>query len=156
MVELLAQDGKSKPDGRVMYPSGEIAHLEAEHSTLSKPAKVLRNYLRAAEQDREVLFAVKQGESEKLGGIISDPVNRRGNEHEDNEGSFDYYRDENGEPFTNVERIADGEHHVVELSVESDCPMLNEHSKEELQTFCVHRDEDKHCEELDQSCVLLR
>jgi hypothetical protein len=156
VVELLNQDGGSKPDGRVMYPSGELAHLEAEHSTLSKPVKVLKNYLRAAEQDREVLFAVKQGESEKLGGIVSDPVNRRGDAHEDDEGRFDYYRDENGEPFTEIEKIADGGHRVVELSVESDCPMLDEHTKEELRTFCVHRDENGHCEELDQPCVLLR
>jgi hypothetical protein len=66
-VNLLYQgQGDDKPDGKVILPDDSVAHLEAEHSTLSKPVKVLTNYLRATQEDRECIFIVQQGNAKKL------------------------------------------------------------------------------------------
>jgi hypothetical protein len=115
-VQLLHQDtGDDKPDGHVHLPNGEIAHLEAEHATLSKPAKVLKNLQRAHEQGRESIFVVEEGNAEKHQNILSDPVNRHGNQHRDENGRFDYYTDQ-GEPFTDLDRLKDAQYRILEAS----------------------------------------
>jgi len=165
-VNLLYQDtGDDKPDGHVHLPDGDIAHLEAEHSTLTRPVKVLRNLQRAAEQNKEVFYVVQQGKAAKLQNIVNDPKNRRGNEYEDDKGSYSYYKDENGEAFTQFEDLEDAEYRVIEIqgdnlevhdeAVEPECPELGENSREDLEAFCLHREEDGFCTELEQSCVLL-
>jgi len=56
-VDLKYQEvGDDKPDGYVHLPDGSIAHLEAEHGSLSKPVKIFRNLQRATAQDREVFL----------------------------------------------------------------------------------------------------
>lgn len=50
---LYQETGVQKPDGHIVYQDGDIAHLEAESSTLSKPERVLENLRRASEQGRE-------------------------------------------------------------------------------------------------------
>jgi len=154
-VSVGYQDGSSKPDGTVIFENGEKANLEAEHSTLSKPAKVLENYLRAAEQDREVFFVVKQAETGKLESIVSDPVNRHGDSYEDEHGGFDYYRGEDGREFTELDELEETGFQVLGLTLESDCPEIGSYGREELVEFCMHRDEDGHCDALGQPCVLL-
>jgi len=163
-VNLLYQDHEDeKPDGHVHLPDGEIGHLEAEHSTLTKPGKVLRNLRRGVEQDREVFFVVEQGKAAKLENIVSDPVNRRGSEYEDEGGSYSYYMDGDGEPVTEVEKLEDAEYRVLELSgdtltqqdeVEEECPELEHSDREDLQSFCMYRDEDGFCSALETECVL--
>ncbi|MFB1064806.1 type IV secretory system conjugative DNA transfer family protein [Natrinema sp. H-ect4] len=165
-VNLLYQDtGDDKPDGHVHMPDGGIAHLEAEHSTLSRPVKVLRNLKRATEEDREVFYVVEEGKAAKLQNIVDDPKNRRGNEYEDDEGNYSYYTDEEGEEFTEFGDLEDSEYRVIEVgegelqvhdeAVEPECPALGENSEEELESFCLHREEDGFCTELEQQCVLL-
>jgi hypothetical protein len=74
-VNLLYQGSEDeKPDGHVHLPDNSVAHLEAEHSTLTKPGKVLKNLERGHIEDREVIFVVEQGKAAKLANIISDPV----------------------------------------------------------------------------------
>jgi len=164
-VNLLYQDqGDNKPDGHVHLPNEEIAHLEAEHSTLSRPVKVLNNLQRAVEKDREVFYIVQQGKAAKLQNIVDDPKNRRGNQYQDDNGSYSYYTDENGEAFTQFEDLDDAEYRVIEITgedlevhdeaVEPECPELGENSREDLEAFCLHRDEDGFCNELEQPCVL--
>ncbi|WP_135536137.1 TraM recognition domain-containing protein [Halostella pelagica] len=115
-VDLLYQGtGDDKPDGHAHLPDGTVAHLEAEHTTLSKPAKVLENLLRAVEQGRDCIFVVEQGNAEKLESIVSDPVNRHDSEHSDGEGSFSYYTDSQGEPFTSVDRLEDADYRILEV-----------------------------------------
>ncbi len=163
-VNLLYQDpGDNKPDGKIILPDGSIAHLEAEHSTLSKPVKVLTNYQRATQQDRECIFIVQQGNAKKLENILTDPVNRRGQEHEDNHGTYSYYQTENDQ-FTDTESLKNGEYRIIEArenqieihneSVEAECPELNNHPENELKNFCLYREDDGHCTKLGQPCVL--
>ncbi|ADE05084.1 type IV secretory system conjugative DNA transfer family protein [Haloferax volcanii] len=165
-VNLLYQDtGDNKPDGHVHLPNGEIAHLEAEHSTLSRPVKVLRNLKRAVEEDREVFYVVQQGKAAKLQNIVDDPKNRRGNEYNDEQGSYSYYTDENSEAFTQFEELEEAEYRVIEVkednlevhneAVEPECPELDANSRDDLEAFCLHRDEEGFCTELEQQCVLL-
>lgn len=116
-VDLLYQDaGDDKPDGRVHLSNDEVAHLEAEHSTLSKPAKVLKNLQRAQEQGRECIFLVEDGNAERLENIISDPVNRNGNQHSDGNGGFNYYTDSEGQPFTDLDWLENAEYRILEIS----------------------------------------
>lgn len=162
-VNLLYQDpGSNKPDG-IVHLDDEVAHLEAEHSTLSKPVKVLNNLKRAANQNRESIFIVEQGNAPKLQNIINDPKNRRGNEYQDEKGSYTYYTGENGEAFTDFEQLEDAEHRIIEIqedqleiheeAVQPKCPELDNYPEEDLQAFCLHR-EDGFCEKLEQKCVL--
>ena len=165
-VNLLYQDtGDDKPDGHVHLPDGEIAHLEAEHSTLSRPVKVLRNLQRAAEQGKEVFYVVEEGKAAKLQNIVGDPKNRRGNEYEDENGSYSYYTDEDGQEFTGFEDLENPDYRVIEIQgeqlqihdkeVKPECPELEDNSKEDLEAFCLHREENGFCTELEQTCVLL-
>ena len=164
-VNLLYQDtGDNKPDGHVHLPSGEIAHLEAEHSTLSRPVKVLHNLQRAVKEDRETFYVVEDGKAAKLQNIVDDPKNRRGNEYNDEKGSYTYYKDENGEPFTQFEELEKAEYRVIEVKeddlevhnepVQPECPELDANSRDDLKAFCLHRDENGFCTELEQNCVL--
>jgi hypothetical protein len=164
-VNLLYQDtGDDKPDGHVHLPDEEIAHLEAEHSTLSRPVKVLRNLKRASTENREVFFAVENGNAAKLQNIVKDPVNRRGSEYEDNQGSYTYYKDENGQAFTEFEDLENTEYRIIEIQenelqvhdeqVEPECPELEYNSEEELQGFCIHREENGFCTALETQCTL--
>jgi hypothetical protein len=163
-VNLLYQgQEEEKPDGHVHLPDNEVAHLEAEHSTLSKPGKVLKNLRRGIEEDREVFFVVEEGKAAKLENIISDPVNRRGSEYEDEEGSYSYYTNEDGEPITDVEEIGETEYRILELTgdeleeqdeVENECPELEHNEREDLENFCLYRDEDGFCSALETQCVL--
>jgi hypothetical protein len=163
-VNLLYQDpGEEKPDGHVHLPNGEIAHLEAENSTLSKPVKVLKNLKRAAEQGRETIFIVEKGNAAKLRNIVVDPKNRRGDQYEDEHGTYSYYTLD-GEAFTDFELVEDAEYRIMELDEElqeyeeenPECPELGANTEEDLKAFCLHRDEDGFCSELEQSCVLLQ
>ena len=156
VVDLWNQSGESKADGQVIFPDQTNAYIEAEQSTLTKPAKVLTNYYRAAEDDKQVIFVVGSGDGERLREIVEDPVNRQGDTHEDDSGSFDYYRTEDGEfGDEKIDRIEDAEYRVLEVSPQSDCPMLDEKSKEKLQEQCIHRDPDGYCNALDEPCVLI-
>ena len=151
-VNLLYQDHEDeKPDGHVHLPDNQVAHLEAEHSTLSKPAKVLKNLRRGIEEDREVFFVVEDGKAAKLENIVSDPVNRRGSEHEDNNGTYSYYTDDDRQPVDNVDELRQAEYRILELSddeleehekVEDECPELEHNEREDLENFCLYRDED--------------
>jgi len=162
-VNLLYQDSEDKPDGHVTLPDGSTAHLEAEASTLSRPVKVLRNYQRAIEEDREVIFVVEEGKATKLQNIVKDPKNRRGDEYEDDKGSYTYYKDEDGEPFTDFEKLEEGEYRIIEASeddleihndeVEEECPELEHSTEEELESFCLYR-ENGFCSELETECVI--
>ena len=162
-VNLLYQDhSDEKPDGHVHLPDNETAHLEAEHSTLSKPGKVLKNLRRGIQEDREVFYIVQEGKAAKLENIVSDPVNRRGNEHEDQQGSYSYYTI-NGEPITDVEELKNAEYRILELSgdnleeqeeVEQECPELDHSDREDLENFCLYREENGFCSALETQCVL--
>jgi hypothetical protein len=163
-VNLLYQDtGDDKPDGHIHLPDGEVGHLEAEHSTLSKPAKVLQNLRRGVEEDREVYFVVKQGNAVKLENIVSDPVNRRGTDYEDDNGTYSYYSTEDG-IVDDVDVLRDAQYSILELSEDSleevektdaECPQLSEgYNEEELQSFCLHREDDGYCTALGQQCVV--
>jgi len=162
-VNLLYQaDEEEKPDGHLVTPDGKTAHLEAEHSTLTKPTKVLKNLKRGTQKDREVIFVVKEGKAVKLENILSDPVNRRGSQHEDQHGTYSYYT-EDGNKFTDIQAVEDADYRIIEIredsitiheeEVEAECPMMENHQKEELEQFCLHRD-NGHCQELGQECVL--
>ncbi|MDY6778204.1 MAG: TraM recognition domain-containing protein [Candidatus Nanohaloarchaea archaeon] len=164
-VNLLYQDqGDEKPDGTVMQSDGSIANLEAEHSTLSRPVKVLRNVERAAKQGRDLIFVVEEGQATKLENIVTDPVNRRGSDREDDQGSYSYYRDEEGDSFTRVGVVDDVGFEVVEVGDNgviphdageaTDCPELTTNDREDLEAYCLFRDEDGFCEQLEQPCVL--
>jgi hypothetical protein len=163
-VNLLYQgQEEEKPDGHVHLPGNEVAHLEAEHSTLSKPGKVLKNLRRGVQEDREVFFVVEDGKAAKLENIVSDPVNRRGNEHEDDTGSYSYYTTENGDPVTEVEELKQVEYRILELAgdeleeheeIEDECPELEHNDQEDLENFCLYRDEDGFCSALETQCVL--
>jgi len=164
-VNLLYQGSKDeKPDGHVHLPNQEVAHLEAEHSTLSKPGKVLKNLQRGFEEDREVIFVVEQGKAAKLMNIISDPVNRRNSEYEDKNGGYSYYTNPNGEPINNLDELKQVEYRVLELHEnelkeyeegEAECPELAHNEQEDLENFCLYRDEQGFCSALETTCVIL-
>lgn len=167
-VNILHQEpGMERPDGEVIKTSG-VANLEAEVSTLSKPAKVLTNLKRAVENDRKCIFIAREETADILENIISDPVNRRGDTYEDDEGGFDYYRAD-GVEFTDIEKLGDADYRVLSVTDEGgvrdygtesapDCPELEDEesdsSREELESFCVHREEDGRCTLLGTECVV--
>ncbi len=164
-VNLLYQDqGDDKPDGHIVLDD-EVLHLEAEHTTLTKPAKVLQNLRRAHEKDRETIFAVEHSKAQKLENILEDPVNRRGKTHQDQHGTYDHYTDTNGQPVTDTEQLQNAEYRILEITEDGgkehepvdapECPELSENEREELENFCLYRDQDGHCTELEQPCVLL-
>ncbi|GCF16271.1 hypothetical protein Harman_42060 [Haloarcula mannanilytica] len=163
-VRTLYQDpGDEKPDGHVKKPDGSLAHLEAEHTTLTKPAKVLKNLQRAKQQGRECIFVVEEGNAAKLDSILSDPVNRQGNQHRDEHGSYSYYTGDDGE-FKQIELLQNAEYRIIEVTddkpevhdeeVEPECPELEAHSEEELEAFCLYR-EDGYCTELETGCPVI-
>ncbi len=132
-VRLLYQDpGSEKPDGHIVFQNGDIAHLEAEASTLSKPERVLENLRRAAEQGRECIYVVQQGHAPRLQEIL---------QREDAE-----YR---------IYETTD--HGLTELGTlsEQDCPELPENEIYDLRNFCLYREDDGTCTELQQHCVLI-
>lgn len=164
-VNLLYQDtGDNRPDGHIHF-NDELAHLEAEHATLSNPARVLTNLQRAAAQDRRCIFVVEAGNAPKLVNIVEDPVNRRGAQHGDDTGSFSYY-EHDGEAFTDLETVQDAAYAVYEMlddgtvhrydtNQELECPELDDNALEDLETFCMYRDPDSgHCSKLGAECVL--
>ncbi len=126
--ELYQEAGSDRPDGQVQLPDGRIAHLEAEHATLSKPAKTLQNLQRAHQQDRDCIFVVQDGNAEKLHNILSDPVNRDGNQHTDEHGSFNYYTDSHGNPFTEIEQFDDARYKILEVT-ENGLRQYNRHQQ---------------------------
>jgi len=166
-VNLLHQDpGEDRPDGHVLKDNGDVCHLEAEVSTLTKPAKVLQNYWRAAFNDRKCIFVVEEAGVDKLINILEDPVNRRGDDHEDDDGSYSYYMDEDGEPFTGIDDLAGADYRILvrgesgnirDYGTETDaeCPELDaETSVDELASFCLFREENGWCSALETECVL--
>jgi len=160
------RSGVEKPDGKVLL-DGQQAYLEAESSSLSKPVKVLNNYRRATEDGVECIFVVEEGGEERLKRIVDDPVNREGDEFEDDEGNFSYYKGEDGE-FTDIELLQEqGEYRVLSFcsdnldqlmggnEEDTECPLLDQHPREELETMCYKRDPDTgYCSALGQQCVL--
>ncbi|WP_181687411.1 type IV secretory system conjugative DNA transfer family protein [Halorhabdus salina] len=161
-VNLLYQDqGDEKPDGRVILDD-KVAHLEAEHNTLTKPGKVLKNLRRGFEQDREVFFVVEDGKAAKLENIVSDPVNRRGSEYENQQGSYSYYKID-GEPVTDVEELREADYRILELDgdqleeqedIGQECPELENQDREDLEQFCLYREDSGFCTALETPCVL--
>lgn len=167
-VNLLHQDpGDERADGHVMKQNGAVAHLEAEVSSLTKPAKVLQNLRRAAEQGRKCVFIVEEDGIDRLLNIVEEPVNRRGSEFEDEQGSYRYYKDDGGEPVTDLDLLRDAEYRVlvrgetgavrdVSTEAEVDCPELDTMTtEEELESFCLYREENGFCTQLEQPCVLV-
>jgi len=162
-VNLLYQDhGDEKPDGHVILPDNTIAHLEAEHNTLTKPGKVLKNLQRGHRENCEVFYVVENGKATKLENIVSDPVNRRGNKHEDEDGGYSYYKID-GEPITEIEELRQAEYRILELDgdqleekdeVETECPELENNNREDLQQFCLYREDTGFCTALETECVL--
>jgi len=163
-VNLLYQgQEEEKPDGHVHLPDDKVAHLEAENSTLSKPGKVLKNLRRGLEENREVFFVVEEGKAAKLENIVSDPVNRRGSEHEDKDGTYSYYTDDDSESIDDVDELRQAEYRILELSddtleeheaIEDECPELDHSEKEDLENFCLYRDDQGFCSALETQCVL--
>jgi len=155
-VKQLYQDVKAdEPDGTVLLPDGSLANLEAEHTTLTKPGKVLKNLRRGIEQDRKVIFAVEKGNRGKLESILTDPVNRNGTRFKDEHGSYTYYR-ENGEDLADVEPLREADYHILEVTIEEpkqECPELSEFTREQLRDFCSFRSNGD-CTLLNQSCVI--
>lgn len=99
-VNILHQElGAAKPDAHLITEDGDRIHLEAESQTLSAPAKALQNVQQAAAADRDLVCVVAAGNGPKLANILTDPVNRRGTTHEDDQGSYSYYMLD-GDPFT--------------------------------------------------------
>lgn len=163
-AEVVAQEaGTSKPDGYIYLPDGNIAHLEAEAATLSKPGRVLQNLRRATEAGRECIFIVDQGNAAKLENILSDPVHRQGTTHEDQHGSYSHYQID-GDPVSDLEQLRGAEYRIYEATDtglihhgeerKTDCPELEENTRKELESFCIYRDSDGFCEALDQNCVI--
>jgi len=163
-VTLLYQDsGADRPDGHIQL-GDDLAHLEAEVSTLSKPAKVLENWHRAARNDANCVFVVNQGEAATLAAILSDPVNRRGTDHEDNDGTYSYYASEDG-PFGAVDELTT-DWRIFEV-IDTDAGTLEEHDPEtgvqcpeEIAEpaeaeFCYYLDADGYCTQLDRPCVVM-
>lgn len=153
--------GEAKPDGWVTYSDGSEAHLEAEAATLTKPAKVLRNYRRAIDAGVGCQFVVAAGNRDRLHSILDDPVNRQGGSHEDARGSFDYYQDEHG-AVRDLTGFAAGHYEILEIDPDAasgahadDCPELDAFSRAELQTFCRYRTAEDDCRLLGTRCVLL-
>jgi hypothetical protein len=70
-VQIQFQDGSDRPDATVIGDD-EVAHLEAEHSTLSKPEKVLKNLERATNQGRKCIFIVEETRLDRLDTILTD------------------------------------------------------------------------------------
>jgi hypothetical protein len=161
-VNLKFQDtGVEMPDGEIVMEDGTKANLEAEAGTLSNPAKVLKNLQRAAQQNRQCVFVVDQSKEDRLRDIITDPVNRRGNDHKDELGPFSYYSTTDGE-FTDIDTIANADYRILirtngkirdhETENQDDCPKLEDYTKQELVIGCPWRDEDI-CSLLDAPCV---
>jgi hypothetical protein len=72
-VERVDQDGQSLPDGRAYYEA-IVRALEASNETLSKPAKLLVNRIRAVENNQPVTFAVKdEAQAQKLFEAMEQP-----------------------------------------------------------------------------------
>ena len=98
--------------------------------------------------------------------IVDDPKNRRGDQYQDENGSYSYYTDESGEAYTDFIEVEEAEYRVIEIGedklelhdqkIEPECPELQHNTEEDLQAFCLHRDEDGFCTELEQPCVLLQ
>ena len=159
-------EGVSKPDGIVFYESGQKAYVEVELSSLSKPAKVLTNLRRADEAGAECIFAVQEGDRDRLENIVEDPVNRSGDEHEDDDGSFSYYRDGDGGEYDEIGFVDDADYQVLEITeeevmavqhdLEDLCPFIDERPKEKLEedNGCLARRDDGYCLELERECVL--
>jgi hypothetical protein len=163
-VNILHQEpGVDRPDGEVIKSNGSVANLEAECQTISKPAKILKNLKKAVENDRKCIFVVSDIDTDLLENVIEDPVNRLGDTHEDEEGTFDYYKVD-GEEFTEIDGLADADYRILVATddgtirergmVDDDgCPELNDNTEEELASFCLHR-EDGYCTALGKECVI--
>ena len=163
-VNILHQEaGEDKTDAELVEEDGTRINLEAESTTLTSPGKVLKNVQRAAEQEREMVFVVDYGNGQKLQNILSDPVNRRGREHEDADGRFAYYQ-RDGEPVEDIDCVDDVEWRIFEKhggelvafdgDQDLDCPQLPEEDESSLRDFCLYRDpEDNHCSKLEAPCV---
>jgi hypothetical protein len=162
-VNILRQTGDEKPDGELLDTTPPT-NLEVEAGTLSKPAKVLQNYKRASDAGRDVVFVVDTGNATKLTNILDDPVNRRGEGHEDEKGTYSFYEGDS-QPFTAVDEL-DAEYRIYEVwedelveydrDTDTECPELVEGNatEDELTAFCVFRDESGYCSALGQPCVL--
>lgn len=138
LVNVLSQDGGSKPDAHVMFDE-DVAHLEAEASTIqSNPSRVVTNLERGEEKENDVVFAVEPDMVAKLEDVIEDVDPTVG---------------------TRILSVtAEGNVHDVDAEEEfevEDCPQLDEFDQEELEAECLHRDEDGFCEELGAPCPVV-
>lgn len=135
-VRLLYQEtGKEKPDGIIDFQDGHIAHLEAEASTLSKPERVIQNLRRAAEAGNTCIFIVEHGNASKLETIITDHGQKI-------EGDYLIYEAT--------------DHRLTEYGTGNaeDCPELEDNNRDDLKNFCLYREADGFCTEIEQPCVL--
>ena len=157
-VNLLHQDvGDERPDGEIIKQNGDVANLEAEVSTLSNPATVLKNVKRAVDEDRKAVFIVEQSMAPLLQGILSDSTRQDG----------EHYTGDDGEPFTAIDTVRDAETRLLVRTErgrvmdygkdldDKDCPKLDEYEKEELVISCPWREEDGLCTLLEGPCVLV-
>jgi hypothetical protein len=116
----------------------------------------------------------KQGEDRKTAKsqIESRIESVEGSEEEDGEEKLEYVPPEEKHPDLDhptadkqwVERLEDAEYRIIELSeedyrehetgTEAECPELEQFTEDELENFCIHREEDDHCNALGQPCVL--
>jgi len=137
-------------------PRSRTQHTKQACQSPTQPPKSL-------EEDREVFYIVENGKAAKLQNIVEDPKNRRGNEYQDENGSYSYYTDEDGQAFTQFEQLGKAEYRVIEIDgeelevhdqkVEPECPELDHNEREDLEEFCLYR-EDGFCNELEEPCVL--
>jgi len=90
------------------------------------------------------------------------PKNRRGNDYEDENGSYSYYTFD-GEPFADFETIEEAEYRILEHGEDlneyteqetPDCPELEDHDREGLEAACLYREENGFCTALETPCVL--
>jgi hypothetical protein len=86
-MKTVEQDSLDLPDARAYHPDmGQVAHVEAEHTTPDVPMKVIQNYLKAAEKNALCLAVVEEKPDDSLHwahrveNILSDPVKRHGDD----------------------------------------------------------------------------
>lgn len=85
-----------------------------------------------------------------------------------NSPTSDYtlYTDKDGNPVTDTYRLQNTDYRIIEVggnqftqheqgTPDPDCPELGSYTREQLENFCLHRENDGHCTELGQPCVLL-
>ena len=86
-MKTVEQDSLDLPDARAYHADvGQVAHVEAEHTTPEVPMKVIQNYLKAAENNALCLAVVEEKPDDPLHwahrveNILSNPIKKRGDD----------------------------------------------------------------------------